>query len=70
MNLVKYLGGFNINKLNIISINNKCKSNIINVIRTHDDSLVMYSECILIPLEYFLIGMIILWNIIKILCIF
>ena len=32
----KILGGFNINKLNIISINNECKPNTMNVIRTNE----------------------------------
>jgi hypothetical protein len=40
----KILGGFSINKLNIISINNECKPNTINVIRTNEDSLIMYIE--------------------------
>lgn len=40
----KILDGFNINKLNIISINNECKPNTINIIRTNEDSLIMYIE--------------------------
>jgi len=40
----KILSGFNINKLNIISINNECKSNTINIIRTNEESLIMYVE--------------------------
>jgi hypothetical protein len=40
----KILGGFNINKLNIININNECKPNTINIIRTNEESLIMYIE--------------------------
>jgi hypothetical protein len=40
----KILDGFNINKLNILSINNECKPNTVNIIRTNEESLIMYVE--------------------------
>jgi hypothetical protein len=40
----KILGGFSINKLNIISINIECKPDTINIVRTNEESLVMYIE--------------------------
>jgi hypothetical protein len=38
------LGAFSIDKLNIISINNECKPNVMNMIRTNEDSLIMFVE--------------------------
>jgi hypothetical protein len=47
INLLEFsniLGAFSIDKLNVISINNECKPNVMNMIRTNEDSLIMFVE--------------------------